>query len=95
MIPEYDDEIEWRAHKDRAPRRRVISSRPNSPASQDNSIERPAVRNVGKQIRQMSISSDDEMPTKKRKDDGSMDSCERNDLIQAMERVDEDLNRTH
>ena len=98
-IPEFEEDVKWQAHKDRAPRRRVTSSRSSSPASRNSSPERPNDKNMGKQMRKMSINSDDELPHKKRKDDGSMDSCRSNDLIAAIrmdvEEVDPlDLNKT-
>ena len=81
-IPNYDHDIKWKSHKDRAPRRRVTSSRSSSPvppATLNSRDELPT-----RAIRQLSINSDDGTVTKKRKGPESMDSCHSNDLAEAM-----------
>ena len=81
-IPEFDFDVKWKCHRDRAPRRRVSSSRSTSPAP-------PVTRNSMEElpsrvIRQLSINSDDGVDSKRRKGQESMDSCHINDLKEAM-----------
>ena len=85
-IPEYDHDVKWKHHRDRAPRRRVTSSRSSSPVSRP---VPPATTNSmdelpSRVIRQLSINSDDGTISKKRKGHDSMDSCHSNDLKAAM-----------
>ena len=118
-IPDFEDDIKWRRHRDRAPRRRVSSSRSASPTSGSGQVSRargvgvstggtstnagisagknPAGRparkkqteeevlQTGKQLRQLSVNSDNDLQNKRRKgDSSSMDSCRSNDLNGAL-----------
>ena len=104
-VPDFDDKMKWHSHRDRQPRRRVSSSRQTSPArpasgevfrtrghSADTaSREKQSNReSLGRQIRQLSLNSDDDAPAKKQKQEGSMDSCNSNDLKGALEDMEDD-----
>ena len=111
-IPDYEDDIKWRKVKDRAPRRRVSSSRSTSPegrhspgpATGQQSGGKPAghgkkVNEIGINLRQLSVNSDDELPNKRRRgESASMDSCKSKDLEAALkqneEGMEEDLDGT-
>ena len=111
-IPDYDDEIKWRKVRDREPRRRVSSSRAPSPDaspakgknSSDNTTQNEEyLHEIGRNLRQLSVNSNDDLPPKRRRGDSqSMDSCQSKDLNGALEsdpldpdnEMEEDLNRT-
>ena len=95
-IPEYEHDVKWKPHRDRAPRRRVSSSRSSSPVSKP---APPATRSAldelpSRVIRQLSINSDDGNNHKKRKGAESMDSCHSKDLETAIT-SNEDNNMEH
>ena len=102
-VPPFDHGIQWRRYLDRPPRRRV-GKQAAEPTSKEVIATEPAnnlrrnIGYIGKQIRQMSMNSDDELPSKRRKDYGSMNSCRSNDLNAAIEMEEEveedDFNRT-
>ena len=89
QIPDYEHEIKWQNHKDRAPRRRVTSSRSSSPVDNERNSGLPLARNKAtqspsKNLRQLSINSEEGAPRKKIRDQDSMDSCYSRDLDSAL-----------
>ena len=80
-IPGYDHDVKWTSRRDRAPRRCVSSSRSSSPVNRNpekpaGTISRetlPQPPSMDRQLRQLSLNSNDGAPSKRRKDDGSED----------------------
>ena len=92
-LPAYEEKIKWTRHRDRAPRRRVTSSRFGSPAGREQTTQKPADRNRQEKEGTTTTNlnenrSDNEEvdgTTKRKRKDTSMDSCSSQDLITAME----------
>ena len=99
-LPDFDDDIKWRKTKDRAPRRRVTSSRASSPVGRQSppttgqQSSRNSSEEIGRQMRQMSVNSDDALPHKRiRSDASSMDSCRSKDMYAALENENDPLEK--
>ena len=84
-LPLFDDSQRWRHQKDRKPRRRVTSSRHNSPVRISNMEVEEVDLNTSEQVsnklgkHQLSVNSVDD-PTKRPRHESSLDSCHSADM---------------